>query len=482
MVAATPALLHWLAVGFKEAASMVWMTWWPLVLGFTLSGIVQSFVPRDALRARLGQTSPSSVTTASLLGVISSSCSYAASAMARALFAWGASWSNSLIFMVASTNLVLELGVLLYLLLGWQFVVAQLVGGVVMIILLALTTTFVFNVVRQRQLKARVLLDAPPNAHATDEQWRRRLRDRENYSLAARYTVGDLTMVRKELLIGFVVAGFLSVHVPTSWWNHLFVSGHGGWTVLENAVVAPLVAVVAFVCSVGNIPLAATLWFHGVAFGGVIAFIFADLITLPILAIYRRFYGTGAAWRLFLLLWSVMSVGGLLINGLFHVAHLIPASHHLHALSGSFPLGATLVLNVAATLLLAVVWVYAKRASNEVSAIDPVCGMTVDKAAPAATLERNGETYYFCSLRCRDRFAAQPRGLEPSPPMHEDLDGDAVDPICAMRVNSRNALRAQGLDDVTYYFCSEGCRSAFLQGSPTPASEPIQLGRKPSHE
>ena len=115
----------------------------------------------------------------------------------------------------------------------------------------------------------------------SSQSWRERARDRENYRLAANFTIGDLTMLRKELLAGFLVAGFIMVDVPNRWWSHLFVSGHGGWTVLENVVVAPLLAVISFVCSVGNIPLAAALWAHGVAFGGVISFIFADLVTLP---------------------------------------------------------------------------------------------------------------------------------------------------------------------------------------------------------
>jgi uncharacterized membrane protein YraQ (UPF0718 family) len=240
MIGATPAFVHWFAVGFKETAAMVWLTWWPLVLGFSLSGLVQSVIPRDALRAQLGTNSPRAVAKASLLGMLSSSCSYAASAMSRALFTRGSSWSNAIIFMVASTNLVIELGVLLYLLLGWQFLLAQLVGGVVMVILLALTTRVMFNARREAQLKTRVLVESPPLEHAVGTTWRDRLRDRESLSLAARYTLGDLKMLRKELLAGFLVAGFLIVHVPASWWSHVFVSGHGGWTVLENALLAPL--------------------------------------------------------------------------------------------------------------------------------------------------------------------------------------------------------------------------------------------------
>jgi uncharacterized membrane protein YraQ (UPF0718 family)/YHS domain-containing protein len=475
MIGAAPAFVHWFAVGLKESAAMVWLTFWPLVLGFSLSGLVQSVIPRDALRTQLGTTSPRSVAKASLLGMLSSSCSYAASALARALFARGASWSNALVFMVASTNLVIELGVLLYLLLGWQFLMAQLVGGVVMVVLLALTTRVMFNARREAKLKSRVLLESPPSEHALNTTWRERFRDRESLSLAARYTLGDLRMLRKELLAGFLVAGFLSVHVPTSWWSHIFVTGHGGWTVLENALLAPFLAVVAFVCSIGNIPLAAALWARGVTFGGVIAFIFADLITLPLLAIYRRFYGTASAWRLLALLWFVISLSGLIVNGLFHELRLVPATHHVSALDGKFPLGATLVLNVLASLVLVATWWLAHHAPRSSrSATDPVCGMTVDTSSPAATLEHEGETIYFCSLRCRDRFVLE---HEPDrPALSDDSPGDEIDPVCSMRVSPRDALSALGPDHVTYYFCGEGCRTTFLQGPRPPASQPIQLG------
>jgi uncharacterized membrane protein YraQ (UPF0718 family)/YHS domain-containing protein len=473
MIGVVPAFVHWFAVGLKETTAMVWLTWWPLVLGFSLSGLVQSVIPRDALRAQLGTTSPRSVAKASLLGMLSSSCSYAASAMSRALFARGSSWSNALIFMVASTNLVIELGVLLYLLLGWQFLLAQLVGGVVMVILLALTTRIMFNARREAKLKARVLLESPPTEHALGTTWRDRLHDKESLSLAARYTLGDLKMLRKELLAGFLVAGFLAVHVPASWWSHVFVTGHGGWTVLENALLAPLIAVIAFVCSIGNIPLAAALWANGVAFGGVIAFIFADLITLPLLAIYRRFYGTASAWRILGLLWFVISLSGLIVNGLFHLVRLVPSSHHVSALDGKFPLGPTLVLNVvAAGVLLATWWLARPARHTSRSATDPVCGMTVDTSSPAATFERNGTTFYFCSLRCRDRFEREADDSNPA----KSPQGERTDPVCSMRVDSNDALSAVGPGGMTYYFCSEGCRSTFLQGARPPASQPIQLG------
>ncbi len=461
--------VRWIGSGVRESAAMVWITWWPLVLGFTLSGLVQSFLPRDGLRAQLGTTTPLTVAKASLLGVISSSCSYAASAMSRALFARGSSLTNALVFMVASTNLVIELGIVLYLLLGWQFLAAQLGGGVVMIAALGVLTALFFHPAEQDSLYQHVLENAPPPVQPACTTWKERLATRRHYRLAARYTIGDLTMLRKELAAGFLIAGFLSVHVPATWWSHIFWSGHGTATALENAILAPLVAVISFVCSVGNIPLAAALWAHGVAFGGVIAFIFADLVTLPLLLIYRRFYGTRPALRLFALLWLVMSAGGFLIGEIFRGLSLIPSSRHSAALSGHFPLGANLAANVVATIVLVALIVTARRGGDpaDLSARDPICGMNVDVSAPVAIRVRDGVTHYFCSLRCAERFD---HGEEPTPmAMNEDPHGDAVDPICEMRVNSATALSAEGPDGTTHYFCGPGCRRAYLalHGSPS---------------
>lgn len=451
MIAST-TVLSWLGSGFKEALAMIWMTWWPLVFGFTLAGLVQGTLPRDALRERLGTDSARSHATATLLGTLSSSCSYAASAMSRALFARGSSWTNSLIFMVASTNLVIELGVVLFVLLGWPFVVAQLVGGIVMVVLVIAFTPLLFRRDTVERLTSRVANDSSSTTASSSLSRRQRL------GLSARYTMGDLTMVRKELIIGFVVAGFLSVHVPNSWWSHVFLSGHGGWTVLENVALAPLVSVLAFVCSVGNVPLAAALWGHGVAFGGVIAFLFADLVTFPLLVIYRRYYGTANAGRLFALLWGAASGAGLVIDGIFHVTDLIPSSHHVRVLSGGFPLGATLVLNVLAAIVLLLVWQLARRAQTSGhDATDPVCGMTVDPSHAPASTHRNGETFYFCSSGCRDKFLARDR------PEREG-SGELLDPLCGMKVNDHDHSGI-GPDGATYYFCSEGCREAFLHGA-----------------
>ncbi len=447
MIASTTALV-WIGRGLKEALAMVWMTFWPLVLGFTLAGVVQGMIPRSTLRRQLGSDSLRTHATASLLGALSSSCSYAASAMSRALFARGASWTNALIFMVASTNLVIELAVVLLVLLGWPFVIAQIVGGAVMVVILIALVPLAFRHSRVARLGERIAEEESKTENAPATNLGERL------SISARYTMGDLTMVRKELVIGFVVAGFVSVHVPNSWWNHIFVHGHGAWTVLENVIVAPLVSVVAFVCSVGNVPLAAALWGHGVAFGGVIAFLFADLVTFPLLVIYRRYYGLANAWRLFLVLWASASGAGLVIDGVFHLVHAIPNHHSLRILAGEFPLGATLVLNVLAFLVLVAVWRLARRDVAGHVAIDPVCGMSVDPATAPASVTQGTETTYFCSLGCRDKYLARGLGSQPESLEH-------TDPVCGMSVGE-DGLTGIGSDGLPYYFCSEGCRVRFL--------------------
>ncbi len=455
MIASVGAAAHWVGVGLRESLAMVWMTWWPLVLGFSLAGVVQSTAARDSLRRGLGRDNTSSLARASMLGALSSSCSYAASAMARALFARGASWTNSMVFMVASTNLVIELGIVLYLILGWRFLIAQLAGGVVMIALLGLLTRVLFRPARVAHLRQRVIAEDPFVANDAGT-WSARLRRRETLVAAARYATGDLTMIRTELAAGFLVAGFLSAHVPTSVWHHLFVSGHGAWTVLENVLLAPLVAVLACVCSVGNIPLAATLWGHGVAFGGVIAFIFADLITLPLLAIYRRFYGPGATARILVMLWGTASLAGLAVDGLFRLTSAAPRNHHVAVLSGHFPLGATLVLNVLATLVLVLSWRLARSASSGRLATDPVCGMSVETSSAAATIERGTSTFYFCSPRCREHFLAE---------LPAESTSSFIDPVCGMSVTPDGNNTPVEREGVAYYFCSEGCRKIFIEAA-----------------
>jgi uncharacterized protein len=395
----------------REGFFMFWETLWPLILGFTLSGAVQAFVPRERLERTMGDHGPKAVARASGWGMISSSCSYAATAMAKSLFQKGADFTTAMIFMFASTNLVLELGIVLLVLLGWQFAAAEFIGGPIMIALLALTGSYVLG--RGVAARARRRLAEQPASdhdHALEAQpWSHKLRSRSAWSDAASYTVSDLTMLRRELVIGYLVAGFLAVLVPVRAWNDVFLHGHGVFTTIENVVVGPFIAIIAFVCSIGNVPLAAALWHGGISFGGVIAFVFADLITLPLLFIYRKYYGTGVAIRLLLWFWAVMAVAGFVVEELFSGFGAVPRDRTQTMVESHFAWNYTTFLNLAFLVLAAYLyWLYRNRArfgGGAGYAIDPVCGMQVQIAnAPASRALDDGARTYFCSDHCAARF------------------------------------------------------------------------------
>ena len=398
---------------------MFWVTLWPLILGFGLSGAVQTFVPRDTLRRKLGDHSPPAVARATAYGMVSSSCSYAASAMAKSLFVRGADYIAALVFMFASTNLVIELGVVLIVLMGWQFAVSEFVGGFIMIGLLA--TLGALWLRGRLVVAARARLEGEagsvePHAHAgvpADQAdgagVRTQLRSPAKWADSATYTMADLTMLRRDLLLGYVVAGFLAVLVPVSAWQALFVTGHGFWTSLENAIVGPFIAIISFVCSIGNVPLAAALWHGGISFGGVIAFLFADLITFPLLMIYRKYYGTRLMLRMLVVFWALMSTAALLTELIFHAAGAVPTTRPATVVSDGFAWNYTTYLNIVFLALFAVLyWLYRNRerlGAGGRYARDPVCGMQVEVAHAPAWLEIDGRRHYFCSDHCAGRFA-----------------------------------------------------------------------------
>ena len=362
--------------GLNMAFGMCWQTLWALVLGFALSGAVQAFVNRAEMQAALGSRGPRTLARAGLLGAASSSCSYAAAALAKTLFARGADFTAAVVFMVASTNLVVELGLVLWLLIGWQFALAELIGGVVIIALIGVALP---RLVRADRVEpARLGLQAesttakdPHAAHAghsghgdaatAEVSLPQRLRRAAGWRAAARATMADLGMVRRELVIGFLVSGFLGALVPTSVWQSVFLTGHGGWSTLENVVVGPFIAVISFVCSVGNVPLAAALWQGGISFGGVVSFVFADLITLPLLVIYRRYYGASITWRLLGCFWAAMSLAGLVVEGLF-AALRVPAPSRVGVLTDlSVGWNHTTSLNIVALLAFGVILLLSRR-------------------------------------------------------------------------------------------------------------------------
>jgi uncharacterized protein len=386
---------------FREAFFMFWETLWALVLGFALSGIVQAFVSKRQMQRVMGDHRAPAVARASGFGMVSSSCSYAATAMAKSLFQKGADFTTAMIFMFASTNLVVELGIVLLVLMGWQFALAEFVGGPIMIVLLALVGGFVFAPKLVRAARARLEPEGGEEIHHES------IKSKAAWADAASYSISDITMLRRELVIGYLVAGFLTVLVPMDWWNAVFFEGHGIWTIIENAIVGPLIAVVTFVCSIGNVPMAAALWHGGIAFGGVISFIFADLITFPLLLIYKKYYGLQLTVRLFFTFWAVMSVAGLAVQGIFALFGAVPTDRPEAVVPDHISWNYTTFLNIAFLGGLGVMyWLYRNRdrfGSTGRFAVDPICGMQVEIANAPARLDGQ----YFCSDHCKGRYEQQ---------------------------------------------------------------------------
>ena len=401
---------------------MFWETLWALVLGFGLSGAVQAFVSKEEMQRVMGDHRPPATARATFFGMVSSSCSYAATAMAKSLYEKGADFLSAMVFMFASTNLVIELGVVLLILLGWQFAVAEFVGGVIMIVLLVAFGGFVLTK-RVTDRAREHVLHASAGGHdheamvgVSEERqeelermpWRRKLTSKGAWADAAAYTMADINMLRRELVIGYVVAGFLAVMVPMEAWNEIFLTGHGFWTTLQNVVIGPFIAIISFVCSIGNVPMAAALWQGGISFGGVVSFIFADLIAFPLILIYRKYYGTRVAVRLTLTFWAVMSLAGLAVEGIFWLFDAVPENRPKEIVATHFQWNYTTFLNIFFLAVFAVLyWLYRNRSrlgGGVEHATDPSCGMQVRKRdAPASTVV-DGERLYFCSDRCRERF------------------------------------------------------------------------------
>ena len=469
--------------GLRQGLFMFWETLWALVLGFTISGAVQAFVSKDQMRAKLGDHRPLAVARASGFGMVSSSCSYAASAMSKSLFAKGADFVSSMVFMIASTNLVMELGLVTLVRLGWQFALAEFVGGPIMIVLLALAGGMVFTppvlkVARQHlgagvhgahDHAAMIGVSESRQDELEAETWGTKLRSPAAWSDASSYAVADVTMLRKELVIGYVVAGLLAVLVPTHVWNSLFLQGHGFWTTLENAMVGPIIAVLSWVCSIGNVPLAAALWGGGISFGGVIAFIFADLIAMPLILIYRKFYGWKLTVRLVALFYVLMVIAGLATELIFRAFGAVPVNHAVGVKPAHFEWNYTTYLNIVFLGVAGAVWWLARNkerfGGGRGYAIDPVCGMQVRTADAPARAEHNGSTVYFCADRCQQRFVAEPdrftrAGQQSAAKGGATVDA-AVDPMCAVMVDPDHAGAHRSRGGVDYWFCGLGCAERF---------------------
>jgi uncharacterized protein len=319
--------MDWLWLSLYHALAMLWATSWALVLGFTISGVLQVFVSKEQMTRAFGRTNLKSVATATGLGAASSSCSYAAVAAARSAIQQGAALVPALAFMFASTNLVIELGAVLWVLMGWTFVVAEFFGAFILIALMWLLMRLFLPQNIETEIKARVLQQgAKSHCHshdsATDHEQEH---ETKSWTRVAHVFVADWAMLWKEILGGFLIAGLLATVVPHDWWEALFLqSGPSIVRSIENALVGPLIAMISFVCSVGNIPLASLLWAHGISFGGVISFIYADLIVIPIIIIYAKYYGVRAAAWITAIFYASMVLAGIIVDLLFSGLGLIP--------------------------------------------------------------------------------------------------------------------------------------------------------------
>ncbi len=406
--------------GIRDSLLMGWEVWWALVLGFAISAIVQAWVPRQRIESLMSGSGPRPVAWATALGAVSSSCSYAAVAIAKSLFQKGASAAAALAFQFASTNLVWELGAVLWVLIGWQFTLAEYLGGLVMIALMTLLLRVFVSREREREARAHARdADTGHEHHMAGSQLglRAKLTSAQAWSDVAHNFRGDWQMLYREIVTGFLLAGFIA-QFGNRFFEHLFVR-HAPAPVpaLENALVGPVIAVLSFVCSIGNVPLAAVLWSGGISFAGVLAFLFADLIVLPILSIYRKYYGRSYALRITALMAVTMIAAALVVAGAFHVLGLTPVGPRpsRSQVFGAVRVDYKLVLNVIGVAVFAsLFWVTARR-----GATDPVCGMKVDRGK-ALTYEFGGRTYHFCGGHCRHSFAAGPErylsGVAPDGP------------------------------------------------------------------
>src|SRR3954451_23943524 len=394
--------------GLWNAFLMAWEVWWALVLGFFISAVVQAWVPRERIESALAGEDFAGMARATGMGAASSSCSYAAIAIAKSLFQKGASAATALAFQFASTNLVWELGLVLWVLLGWQFTLAQYVGGIVMILLMwGMLRLFVSP---QREKTAREHAEHVEAGHqhqAAGERMplRERLTSASAWSDVAHNFRGDWQMLWKEISLGFLLAGFIG-QLGDDFFNGLFITdAPTAVRTVENAIVGPVIAVLSFVCSVGNVPLAAVLWSGGISFAGVMAFIFADLIVLPIVLAYRKYYGISFALRITSLMFVTMVLAALAVDLLFSGLGLIPSSRpSTNDVFGSIQVDYKLALNlVGLAIFAALMWLTFRE-----GATDPVCGMSVDKRR-ARTAESQGRTFYFCSDSCKGVFEADPK-------------------------------------------------------------------------
>jgi uncharacterized protein len=493
------AILHALQISFF----MLWEVLWPLAFGFLLSAMIQTVVSKRAVASTLGRPNLKGFVLACGFGAASSSCSYAAVAVGRALFRRGASFVNAIIFEFASTNLVFELGLVLLILLGWQFVAAEFAGGLLMAVILwilfkvTLRQRMVDDAKRQAE---RGVFGSTHEAHGemdmsiTDGPFLSRLFSPRAFTAISHTFFMDLNALYLDIGLGFLIAGALAAWVPNSWWQAFFLTNHPTLNAFWSPLIGPVISMLSFVCSVGNVPLAVVLWNGGISFGGVISFVFADLIILPILNIYRKYYGGRMSLYLLAVSYAAMALAGFLVGGAFQLLGLAPTNHHVTVFETQPTWNYTTFLDIAFLVLIVVMaWrffttgglemlrAHARRPEAGATLVrDPVCGMSIDPATAKEHIEYKGATYNFCSPGCRSafekdpvRYAAQLVPVEhaghlghslvmaTTPGGHMERHSSAIDPVCGMTVDPEHAEYRSFQKGETYYFCSAGCKETF---------------------
>ena len=482
---------------------MLWEVLWPLAFGFLLSAIIQTVVSKRAVAGALGKPDLKGFILACGFGAASSSCSYAAVAVGRALFRRGASFVNAIIFEFASTNLVFELGLVLLILLGWQFVAAEFAGGLLMAVILWI----LFKVtLRQRMVDAakrqaeRGVFGSTHEAHGemdvsiTDGPFLSRIFSPRGFTAISHAFFMDLNALYVDLGLGFLIAGALAAWVPNSWWQAFFLTSHPTLNEFWSPLIGPVISMLSFVCSVGNVPLAVVLWNGGISFGGVISFLFADLIILPILNIYRKYYGGRTSLYLLAVSYAAMALAGFLVGGAFQLLGLAPTNHHVTVFETQPSWNYTTFLDIAFLLLMAALaWrfittggiemlrAHSRRPAPGAKLVrDPVCGMNVDPATANQRADYGSATYYFCSPGCRSKFVNDPArytaaavqlehaghrvhsdAMAAMPGGEMGTQQSAIDPVCGMRVDRDTAEYRSFHEGRPYYFCSAGCKETF---------------------
>ena len=350
MVNLLAALGHALWMAF----AMLWEILWPLILGFGLSAVVQAVVSKSEMTKLLPDDSPKSLAIACGLGAASSSCSYAAVALARSIFRKGANFTAAMAFQLASTNLVAELTIIIVVLMGWQFAAAEFLGGPLMVVLVALLFRRFLSrklitearAQAERGLKGKMEAHAEMDMSVTEGSLWQRVTSKDGFTATSHYFVMDLAAVWKDIAVGLLIAGALAAWVPADFWNSFFLVSHPIAAKIWGPIVGPIVAVLSFVCSVGNVPLAAVLWNGGISFGGVIAFIYADLLVLPIIDIYRKYYGWKVTGLIVGVFYVAMVIAALLVELLFEALGLIPSHRAAQIVEMSISFNYTTVLNI----------------------------------------------------------------------------------------------------------------------------------------